>query len=153
VKDPLAASLSPSSTNIPNRSTTMGFGAYMTINNTTAAAVTTLINNVKCMYDNGQEGSNLSLFNNATIAARTQLPAGKGQYIEVKASGGCAFESSHFTVQLKSGGAVEISESSNNYHGKSVPGIGVNINNSGKQALITLTLYSPGSAEAAQFEE
>ncbi|MDB4948815.1 MAG: hypothetical protein JWM27_1464 [Gemmatimonadetes bacterium] len=131
----------------------MGYGAYMTINNTTASPVTTLVNNVTCMFDNGQEGSNLSLFNNATIPVGQRLPAGKGQYIEAKASGSCALDTSYFTVQLTSGASVKFSEHSNNYHGKSVPGMGVNINNSGKQAVITLTLYTLGSAEAAEFED
>lgn len=130
----------------------MGYGAYMNVTNTTGNAITTLINDVNCMYDNGQEGSNLSLFNNASIAAGQTLPGGQGQYIEAKASGSCAFQASNFTVQIVGGPSVQITESGNNYYGNSVPGIGVNINNSGDQAIITLTVYQPGTAEAAKFE-
>jgi hypothetical protein len=130
----------------------MAYGAYMTVTNRTQKPITTLINNVECMYDHGDERSNLSLFNNVTIKPGDSLPGATGQFIKAKASGGCAFKPSYFTLQVVGVGTVGISERHSEYSGKSVSGIALGIDNSGKQATITMLVYTPGTAEAAEFE-
>ena len=45
----------------------MGYGAFLKVVNNRATVIQTFVVNVECMYDQGQEGSPLSLFNNAVI--------------------------------------------------------------------------------------
>ena len=80
----------------------MGYGAYMTVKNERSGSIKLYITDVQCMYDNGKEGSNLSLFNDATVSSNQQLPSGsKGQYIEAKNSGTCALEAAEFTLKIE----------------------------------------------------
>lgn len=44
----------------------------------------------KCMFDNGEEGSDISLWNNQTLSPKTSLPSNgwhKPQFIEANGSG------------------------------------------------------------------
>ncbi|HEY0021017.1 MAG TPA: hypothetical protein VGC13_32245 [Longimicrobium sp.] len=118
----------------------MGFGAYMRVTNNKSTPVTTLINDVECMYDSGEGGSNPSYFNNLTIPPGQTLPSGVGQYIEAKDSGTCFFVSSHFTLQVIGGNAVFITESGHSYSGESATGVAVHIDNSGDQAQIDIRI-------------
>jgi len=127
----------------------MGYGAYFNVQNNRSNSLRLFVTNVNCMYDNGSEGSNLSLFNNAVVAAKTALPSSGGQYIEVKASGSCAFESSTFNLRVTddSNGAIigeaDFVESSNNWSlgdNTNPDVINVMINNSGDQARMTVTV-------------
>jgi uncharacterized protein YjbI with pentapeptide repeats len=79
----------------------MGTGAYMKITNNRSEAVTVTVTDVNCMYDNGTHGSNLSLFNNATIQPGEALPSGNPQYIESNNSDSCAFEQTNFYLTFK----------------------------------------------------
>jgi uncharacterized protein YjbI with pentapeptide repeats len=95
----------------------MGTGAYMKITNNSSQAVTVTVTDVTCMYDHGTNGSNLSLFNNATIPAGEALPGGSPQYIESKSSDECAFETTNFSLTFKNpagniiGSSFNLSES------------------------------------------
>ena len=95
----------------------MGTGAYMQITNNRSGAVSVEVSGVNCMYDHGTNGSNLSLFNNATIASGEKLPSGSPQYIESNNSDGCAFEQTTFYLTFKDsagniiGSKFELSES------------------------------------------
>lgn len=79
----------------------MGYGAYMTVKNNRPTNIRTLISEVECMYDHGDEGSNLALFNGAVISGNSQLPGSGGQYIEAKASGTCFFLPSMFNLIIE----------------------------------------------------
>jgi uncharacterized protein YjbI with pentapeptide repeats len=79
----------------------MGTGAYMKITNNSSQAVTVTVTDVNCMYDHETNGSNLSLFNNATIPAGQALPSGSPQYIESNNSDKCAFETTNFNLTFK----------------------------------------------------
>jgi uncharacterized protein YjbI with pentapeptide repeats len=79
----------------------MGTGAYMKITNNRSIAVTVTVTDISCMYDNDTHGSNLSLFNNATIQAGEALPSGNPQYIESNNSGECAFGETNFYLTFK----------------------------------------------------
>ncbi|HTZ45078.1 MAG TPA: hypothetical protein VMB79_14560 [Jatrophihabitans sp.] len=127
----------------------MGYGAYLNVQNNRSEALRLFVTNVNCMYDNGDEGSNLSLFNNAVVQPNSALPASGGQYIEVKASGSCAFETSTFNLKITDDtnnaiiGEADFVESSNNWDLGSNTNpdvINVMINNSGDQARITVTV-------------
>lgn len=129
----------------------MGYGAYFNVQNNRTNPLRLFVTNVNCMYDNGDEGSNLSLFNNAVVAAKAALPASGGQYIEVKASGGCAFQSSTFNLRVtdEATGAIigeaDFNETSNNWYlgdNTNPDIINVMINNSGDQARMTVTVAS-----------
>jgi hypothetical protein len=129
----------------------MGYGAYFNVTNNRPEAIRLFVSDVNCMYDNGAEGSNLSLFNNAVVAGQTALPASGGQYIEVKASGSCALEYSTFQLKVTddSNGAIigeaDFKEGSNSWSlaDNSNPDIiNVMINNSGDQARMAVTVAS-----------
>jgi uncharacterized protein YjbI with pentapeptide repeats len=80
----------------------MGTGAYLKITNNRSTAVTVTVTDVNCMYyDDAGNGSNLSLFNNATIPAGEALPSGSPQYIESDSSGECALETTTFYLTFK----------------------------------------------------
>ena len=78
----------------------MGYGANMTVTNRSTSIVTTGVSSQTCMYDNGDDGSNVSFFNNIAILPNSSAPSGGSQYIEAKSSGSCAFEASSFTLIL-----------------------------------------------------
>lgn len=95
----------------------------MQITNHRSEAVTVAVNGVNCMYDHGDQGSNLSLFN-ATIAAGAALPGSGTQYIESKSSDSCAFETTTFTLTFTAAGgsvvgSVQFSESSQTWYASS----------------------------------
>jgi hypothetical protein len=126
----------------------MGYGAYMTVKNNRSGAIHLYITDVQCMYDNGDEGSNLSLFNNAVVNGSSQLPGSGSQYIEAKASGSCFFDDSKFTVKIEDNsneaiiGHVAFDDSSENwsYTNDNEDVIDVYVNNSGDQAIIIITV-------------
>jgi hypothetical protein len=127
----------------------MGYGAYVNVVNNRGQALRLYVTNVECMYDNGAEGSNLSLFNNAVVASGGALPASGTQYIEVKASGSCAFSDSTFNLKITDDadkaiiGEADFVESGNNWDldkNTNEDVINVMINNSGDQASITVTI-------------
>lgn len=126
----------------------MGYGAFMNVVNNRSAPIRLFVTDVTCMYDNGESGSNLSLFDNTTVAATSELPGGHGEYIEVKASGSCFFESSTFTLKVEDAatatiiGHVSCRERYNNWDGSSdnADVVDLYINNSGDQAVIRVTV-------------
>jgi hypothetical protein len=127
----------------------MGYGAYLNVQNNRSQALRLFVTDVTCMYDNGDEGSNLSLFNNAVVGAGAALPATGSQYIEVKASGSCFFDDStfHLKVTDDANGAIigeaDFDESDNNWSlakNTNPDVINVMINNSGDQARMTVTV-------------
>lgn len=132
----------------PSNYITMGYGAYMRIFNDSSKTVTTNITNQNCMYDNGEEGSNLSLFNNLSLASGAKEPADGGQYIEAKNSGSCFFESSAFTLAISNlnpaADNLNFVDSGENWtcYGQT-SNVNVSINNSGDQGWIVITLYDP----------
>ena len=89
----------------------MGQGATMTVANRTNSSITLAISGINCMHDKGAQGSNLQLFNGATIGSGQSLPStGSGQYIEAEDSGSCFFEQSNFTLGAQGIGSVQIVE-------------------------------------------
>jgi uncharacterized protein YjbI with pentapeptide repeats len=104
----------------------MGKGANMKIVNSRSDAVSVAVSGVQCMYDNGEQGSNLSRFNATIPANGATLPSGNPQYIEVNASGSCWFDESYFTLTFKDStanviGTVQIGENDNSYYTKNSP--------------------------------
>ena len=127
----------------------MGYGAFLNVVNNRPQPLRLFITNVNCMYDHGDEGSNLSLFNNAVVGPQSALPVSGTQYIEVKASGSCAFQSSTFNLKVTddSNGAIigeaDFVESDVNWslgQNTNPDVINVMINNSGDQARMTVTV-------------
>jgi hypothetical protein len=94
----------------------MGYGAYMSIVNQSANPVTVFVGTQTCMYDNGDDGSELSLFNNVTVPAGEQFPVnGSGIYIEAKSSGECGLQPSKFGLSFSVGAAFTFTESDSNW--------------------------------------
>ena len=119
----------------------MGAGAYLNIVNNRSEPVTSLVGDMNCMFDGGDEGSNLQAFANATIAAGEAFPGGPGQYIEAKGSGGCALESSNFYIGFAEGGGFGCTEEERSWSaGDSSPGVDLEVNPGGDQATILVTL-------------
>lgn len=126
----------------------MGYGAFMTVVNNRQQPVRIFVTDVQCMYDDGHEGSNLSLFNNVQVGAGSSLPGNGRQYIEAKASGGCFFDDSKFTLKIEDAsnasiiGHVAFTDSSENwnYSNDNEDVIDVFVNNSGSQAVIKVTI-------------
>lgn len=140
----------------------MGTGAYMKITNNRSGAVTVAVSKVNCMYwDDSGNGSNLSLFDNATIQPGQSLPSGSPQYIESDSSGlTCAVEESVFYLTFKDsagnviGSSFHLSES--NFTWQTWNDVDENffnvtcvLNSSGKQFDITVDIlvdpYPPGT--------
>jgi hypothetical protein len=128
----------------------MGYGAYMKIVNNSSSQVTTYIVQEQCMYDNGDQGSNLSFFRNLTIQPSTVQPStpDQGQYIEAQNSGSCFFESSSFTLMLQGLGILQdnlnFNDSGKNWSCTGQPSyINVDINNSADTGTIVITLSNP----------
>ncbi|QGN31675.1 hypothetical protein [Microlunatus sp. Gsoil 973] len=127
----------------------MGYGAFFNVQNNRSQSLRLFVTDVQCMYDNGDQGSNLSLFNNAVVSGKSALPASGTQYIEVKASGGCFFQTStfHLKVTDDANGAIigeaDFLEDDNNWNldkNTNPDVINVMINNSGDQARMTVTV-------------
>ena len=119
----------------------------MSIQNNRPETILTSITNTKCMLDNGEHGSNLSLFN-AVMPPRTTLPGGGPQYIEVDTSFPCAMEVSTFNLVIEDDhhmpiGEADFEESDEKYSlsRNSNPAlIGVTVDNNGSQAHISVTV-------------
>lgn len=82
----------------------MGSGAFMRVHHALEvepAPIVTWIQDVKCMFDGGLEGSNLQVFENAVIQHDTAWPPNGPQYIEAIGSGDCATEWSGFTLHVR----------------------------------------------------
>ncbi|MFP2904151.1 hypothetical protein ACLESD_03570 [Pyxidicoccus sp. 3LFB2] len=121
----------------------------MTVTNNRSTPIRLFVTDVECMYDNGDDGSNLSTFNNAVVGANASLPTSGSQYIEAKNSGGCWGADSTFTLKIVDDndkadiGSVGFTENNENYDTSSNTNkdvIDVYINNSGAQARITVTI-------------
>lgn len=123
----------------------MGYGAFMKVKNDLSVPIHLLVQDVDCMYDGGEQGSNLSLFHDVDLQPGQSLPASGTQYIEAKASGGCAFAPSKFTLNVVDVGTIGIEDDSENYfvaNNTDPNALSANINNSGQQAQITITVYT-----------
>ena len=127
----------------------MGYGAYMNITNDRTAAVTTYVVSVQCVYQNGQNGSHLEQFNDRSIAAGATYPGGRGTYIEANCSGTCFFQSGDFTLKICDGansaiiGNVSFHDMTANWElsdNTNTDVLNVDIDNSGDQAVITVTV-------------
>jgi hypothetical protein len=126
----------------------MGYGAYMNVTNNNAADVRLYVHGIVCMYNNGDEGSNLSYFNGLEVVSGQTEPGGKGQYIEAIASGQCIAEMSTFTLDVNeitgNGqqplGSVVISEQLNKYYDNPTGSVETVIDNDGDQATINVTV-------------
>ncbi len=127
----------------------MGYGAFLNVHNNREQALRLFVTDVNCMYDNGDEGSNVSLFNNAVVGSQGSLPATGSQYIEVKASGGCFFQDSTFHLKVTDDansaiiGEADFRESDNNWYldkNTNPDVINVMINNSADQARMAVTV-------------
>ena len=132
----------------------MGYGAFMKVTNNRDEAMKTYVTDVNCMYQNGGDGSHLEYFNDRTIQANSSYPtSGHGEYIEAKNSGSCFFESARFKIKITNPdtgvnfGTLSFSDSSSNWNltdNTNEDSIYVNIDNSGDQAVIAITLASSG---------
>jgi hypothetical protein len=129
----------------------MGYGAFMTIRNNRSSTVRTFVNDVNCMYENGGDGSHLEYFNNLAISADSIYPPSGRVYIEAKNSGSCFFESSKFSIKVTDDsngvtiGTVSFSDSSANWEVSDNTNkdlLNVNVDNSGSQAVIAMTIAS-----------
>jgi hypothetical protein len=109
----------------------------MKVINSTQSSAATTISNVSCMYENGEQGSNLQQFNATIGAGQTLGPI----YIESIGSGGCYFEYSYFNLNWNNN-AVTINAADSDYTSNQAPGIAVAIDNSGKQSNVVVTLYA-----------
>lgn len=129
----------------------MGYGSQMKIVNNRTTDIHTFVTDVNCMYDQGHEGSELSLFDDAKIPAKHSLPddaGSNGQYIEAKGSGGCVFETSTFTVKIEDAsnnavlGRVDFADNDHNweYSNTNPSVVDVYINNSGGEGIIRITV-------------
>lgn len=74
----------------------MGTAAYLQVVNKTTAPVNVNVYQIECMYDNGENGSNLQVFN-TQVAAGANLPYSP-QFIETDAGLGCIVKASAFTM-------------------------------------------------------
>lgn len=97
----------------------MGKGAFVQIHNACAASFDVSYANFNCMYQHGDEGSNFAPIS-GSVAPGANLPSSGAQYIEAKASGSCAFDSSNFTMNIQGpGGAISLPffENDNTWYG------------------------------------
>ncbi|VWB06671.1 hypothetical protein [Burkholderia lata] len=127
----------------------MGYGAFMSVTNNRSTAVKTFVTDVNCMYENGGDGSHLEYFDNLLIGANSHYPDSGRVYIEAKNSGSCFFESAKFRLKVTDNsngaiiGTVSFSDSDANWNVASNTNpdvLNVNIDNSGHQATITVTV-------------
>ena len=129
----------------------MGQGAQMSVTNNRKDAVTVFVSSLNCMYDNGQQNSNLQVFNNAVIAGGASVPASGTQYIEDDddVTSGCGWETATFTLTIIDNtnkttiGTVSFSESGSAYSGTSSNASLIQVytsNNSGSESVISVTV-------------
>jgi hypothetical protein len=127
----------------------MGQGAYLTIANATGSTITTSVTAITCFFNNGQDGSDFTPFQNRHIPPHTTLPA---QYIEARASGDCAGKLSYFYFNFAPGRYMSVQQVNNAYQrGPGTAGIAHEFKRQGQQYHIHLKLLDLASAEAAQF--
>lgn len=93
----------------------MGYGARMTVRNKSGGEVETRVRDVECMFDRGDEGSNVSLWDEVKIPNGASLPANGAQYIEARAGGDCLFSPSQFTLVFDGVGSVTLKDVSKNW--------------------------------------
>ncbi|MGJ7906745.1 hypothetical protein ACOQFL_09715 [Actinopolyspora sp. H202] len=94
-----------------------GVTALMSIHNESYSAKHVEINNVKCLYDDGEQGSNISVFEGWYGVNERYPESGPGQYIEKKERGKCAKRSASFKVNFAKVGWVKIKSShTKGYH-------------------------------------
>jgi hypothetical protein len=126
----------------------MGQGAFMTVENKSKTPIMLFVNGVSCMYDNGEQGSNLQTFNSVEVDPGQQVPSSGKQYIEDKDSGTCAFDTATFTLAVtdskrNSIGTVAFSESSSSYSAVSSNTDLIQVlcsNDTGDQSIIVVTV-------------
>lgn len=96
----------------------MGKGAFVTIRNESSSALDVSYSNFTCMYRNGDQGSDFGPIS-GPLPPKGSLPGGR-QYIEAKASGGCATKTSTFTMTILDGSSspltIHFTEKSSAYH-------------------------------------
>ena len=81
----------------------MGKGAHVSIQNSSQNQLDVSYSDFNCMYTDGDEGSNFGPVS-GSVGSGASLPESGRQYIEAKASGLCAFDTSSFTMTLKEPG-------------------------------------------------
>jgi hypothetical protein len=126
----------------------MGYGAYMNVTNNNAADVRLYVHSIVCMYNNGEEGSNLNYFNGLEVVSGQTEPGGQGQYIEAIASEQCITQTSTFTLDVNeiTGdgqqplGSLVISEQFNKYYDNPTGSVEAVVDNDGDQATINVTV-------------
>jgi hypothetical protein len=127
----------------------MGAGAHMWIQDHTDKQIKTYVHGVVCMYENGEQGSQLQQFNNLLVQPNSTWPDGQGLYIEAVGSGSCALSASTFTLKVvyldsqhqeQPIADLSFQESSGTYYDSSTdPGaVTANINNQSDPAMITV---------------
>lgn len=127
----------------------MGHGGYLTVNNERDQPIRTYVIDFNCVFDNGKEGSNPSLFDDVVIPASSSLPtSGKGQYIEGNKTGTCFFHEGRFTLKIEDEsthvliGKVDFAATPEHWNVKSDNPdlIDVYVNNNDDQSLIRVTI-------------
>ncbi len=135
----------------------MGYGAFMVVRNKSNTSLNTYVTASNCIYDDGHEGSNLSVFNDASIPAGTSLPSSGSQYVEAKNSGSCFFDSSSFTIKIMTADGTQVSvidftDSGSDWEYSQTPAdsddVNVYVNNSGDQATIAITVVNADGTAA-----
>lgn len=82
----------------------MGTAASLQVVNKTSATVDVSVFNIQCMYDNGEYGSNLQVFN-SQVGAGESLPSSP-QFIETDAGLGCVVAASAFSMAFEGIGEI-----------------------------------------------
>lgn len=126
----------------------MGYGAYLEVTNNRSSTITTYVNSVQCMYQDGDGGSHLEYFNNRTVAANSSYPSSGQVYVEAKDSGTCFFQSADFTIKVCDAnnaiiGNVSFSDSTHSWKladNTNPDVLNVNINNGSTPGRITITV-------------
>ncbi|GGT21816.1 hypothetical protein GCM10010271_26430 [Streptomyces kurssanovii] len=128
----------------------MGNSANMKVVNVSNLALQTFVTDVECMYDNGQEGSNLSAFNDTNIGPGVAYPSDTGQFIETKNSGSCFGVTSTFDLVIndlntsQEIGQVNFEENGGWYYKCTNPSA-IHVDISGDPTMIAVTVQQPPS--------
>lgn len=121
----------------------MGYGAFVTITNETSQPVNISIPAQSCMYDNGEENSWLSYFNNITTQPGINYPdTPNGVYIEASGLGSCGSQPSTFTMGVEGYGDIDFTESEESYSCTAPPGVSVWIANQKPEAKIIILILA-----------
>jgi hypothetical protein len=126
----------------------MGYGANLVVTNNRPTTITTYVNSVQCMYQDGDSGSHLEYFNNLAVQPNSSYPSSGNVYIEAKNSGTCFFQSADFTIKVCDStnaiiGSVSFSDSTASWKlsdNTNTDLINVNINNGSSPGHITITV-------------